>query len=276
MTLRNVILLAPSGLVLFAKEYGQAVAQPRLLGSLLTAMTEFATQTTAMHPTYIEMSSMAITMVRDEVARVSCALVHDRNDTASFGRLIACEILLAFVEEYSGDGAPLGGRAQHLKELDVLRMQLRARGVQVPAVIIARLQAREQLPVGEARRFACGPTHGRQHPRGLLLLLSLLRLLVLTAVGVHMIAPNGHREGLEGWVRRREAFQAAAPPAHLYRYAVNPAQSHDSRRGKALALQQIFIFLVVLVGVQAGLEQLRGQLLLRKVWLVFALEADVL
>lgn len=116
MTLRNVILLAPSGLVLFAKEYGQAVAQPRLLGSLLTAMTEFATQTTAMHPTYIEMSSMAITMVRDEVARVSCALVHDRNDTASFGRLIACEILLAFVEEYSGDGAPLGGRAQHLKD----------------------------------------------------------------------------------------------------------------------------------------------------------------
>ena len=48
MTLRNVILLAPSGLVLFAKEYGQAVAQPRLLGSLLTAMTEFATQNGAM------------------------------------------------------------------------------------------------------------------------------------------------------------------------------------------------------------------------------------
>lgn len=117
MTLRNVIVFAPSGLVLFAKEYGQAVAQPRLLGSLLTAMTEFAMQTTAMHPTYIEMSSMAITMVRDDVAMVSCALVHDRNDTASFGRLIACEILLAFVEEYSGpEGAPLSSRAQNLKD----------------------------------------------------------------------------------------------------------------------------------------------------------------
>ena len=116
MTLRNVIVLAPSGLVLFAKEYGKAVAQPRLLGSLLTAMTEFAGQTTAMRPSYIEMSSMAVTMVRDDGAKVSCALVHDRQDTASFGRLVASEILLAFVEEYSGDGAPLSARAQNLKD----------------------------------------------------------------------------------------------------------------------------------------------------------------
>jgi len=115
MPLRNVIVLAPSGLVLFAKEYGKAAAQPRLLGSLLTAMAEFATQTTAMLPSYIEMSSMAVTMVRDDVAKVSCALVHDRTDTASFGRLIAEELLLAFVEEYSGDGARLESGAQDLK-----------------------------------------------------------------------------------------------------------------------------------------------------------------
>ena len=105
MTLRNVIVLAPSGLVLFAKEYGHAVAQPRLLGSLLTAMTEFATQTTAMRPSYIEMSRMAVTLVWDDVARVACALVHDRTDTALFGRLLASEILLAFVEEYGARSA---------------------------------------------------------------------------------------------------------------------------------------------------------------------------
>ena len=49
MPIRNLIVLAPSGLVLFEKEYSkEKLAQPRLLGSLLTAMTEFATQTTAM------------------------------------------------------------------------------------------------------------------------------------------------------------------------------------------------------------------------------------
>ena len=47
MPIRNLIVLAPSELVLFEKEYSkEKIAQPRLLGSLLTAMTEFATQTT--------------------------------------------------------------------------------------------------------------------------------------------------------------------------------------------------------------------------------------
>ena len=40
MPIRNLIVLAPSGLVLFEKEYSkEKLAQPRLLGSLLTAMT---------------------------------------------------------------------------------------------------------------------------------------------------------------------------------------------------------------------------------------------
>ena len=84
MPIRNLIVLAPSGLVLFEKEYGkEKIAQPRLLGSLLTAMTEFATQTTAMRPSYIEMSSLAVTMCRED--SVTCALVHDRTDKALFG-----------------------------------------------------------------------------------------------------------------------------------------------------------------------------------------------
>ena len=92
MPIRNLIVLAPSGLVLFEKEYSkEKIAQPRLLGSLLTAMTEFATQTTAMRPSYIEMSSLAVTMCRED--SVTCALVHDRTDKALFGRLLAGEQL---------------------------------------------------------------------------------------------------------------------------------------------------------------------------------------
>ena len=112
MPIRNLIVLAPSGLVLFEKEYGkEKIAQPRLLGSLLTAMTEFATQTTAMRPSYIEMSSLAVTMCRED--SVTCALVHDRTDKALFGRLLAGEILMAFVEEYGGPGREL---SQNLKD----------------------------------------------------------------------------------------------------------------------------------------------------------------
>ncbi|KAJ8611936.1 hypothetical protein CTAYLR_004364 [Chrysophaeum taylorii] len=118
MTLRNVIVLAQSGLVLFAKDFVHGVAQPRLLGSLLTAVTEFSMQTTGMKPTFIELSSMAVTIVRDDVVKLMCALVHDRNDSAPFGRLIATEILSAFIEEYSVDRlrTPLSLGGHNLKD----------------------------------------------------------------------------------------------------------------------------------------------------------------
>mmetsp|Transcript_26797 Transcript_26797/g.82260 ORF Transcript_26797/g.82260 Transcript_26797/m.82260 type:complete len:362 (+) Transcript_26797:1659-2744(+) len=105
MTLCNVLILhQQSGLVLFAKDFVKnAVAQPRLLGSLLTAQTEFSEKCTGMKPTFIEMSSLAVTLVHDEAVRLLCALVHDRNDSAPFGRLIASEILAAFVDEFNAD-----------------------------------------------------------------------------------------------------------------------------------------------------------------------------
>ena len=103
--LSNVLILhQQSGLVLFSKDFVKnGVAQPRLLGSLLTAMTEFSDQCTGMKPTLIEMSSLAVTLVHDEGVKLLCALVHDRNDSASFGRLIASEILTAFVDDYTAE-----------------------------------------------------------------------------------------------------------------------------------------------------------------------------
>jgi len=112
MTLCNVLILhQQSGLVLFTKDFVKnAVAQPRLLGSLLTAMTEFSDKCTGMKPTLIEMSSLAVTLVHDEGVKLLCALVHDRNDSAAFGRLIASEILTAFIDEYSTELRPSGKR----------------------------------------------------------------------------------------------------------------------------------------------------------------------
>lgn len=102
--LRNVLLIATtSGLPLFSKEFLNSVAQPRLVGSLLTAMMVLAVRTTGMPVTYIELSNVAVTLVRDEVVKVCCVLLHDRSDGPAFGKLIASQILFAFLEEYSGD-----------------------------------------------------------------------------------------------------------------------------------------------------------------------------
>lgn len=101
--IRNVLLMATSGLVLFAKEFVNAVAQPRLIGSLLTAMIEFSQQTTGMQVSYIELTHVAVTIVVNTGAKVFCALFHDRDDGRAFGRLICSELLYAFTQEFSSD-----------------------------------------------------------------------------------------------------------------------------------------------------------------------------
>lgn len=74
--------MATSGLVLFSKEFVNSVAQPRLIGSLLTAMIEFSQQTSGMFVSYIELTNVAVTIVTDDVLKVFCALFHDREDGA--------------------------------------------------------------------------------------------------------------------------------------------------------------------------------------------------
>ena len=110
--LRNVLLIATtSGLPLFSQEFLNSVAQPRLVGSLLTIMMELAIRTTSLPATYIELANVAVTIVRDETVQVCCALFHDRSDGPTFGKLVATQILFAFLEEYSGDFASLVGNS---------------------------------------------------------------------------------------------------------------------------------------------------------------------
>lgn len=61
--LRNVLVISDGGLVLFSKEFVNAVAQPRLVGSLLTAMLEFSTNNVGAPVCYIEMSTIAVSII---------------------------------------------------------------------------------------------------------------------------------------------------------------------------------------------------------------------
>lgn len=68
-------------------------AQPRLLGSLLTAMVEFSKVAAGMQVAYVELTGVSVTLVGNEATNTFCALFHDREDGATFGRLIASEVL---------------------------------------------------------------------------------------------------------------------------------------------------------------------------------------
>lgn len=69
--------------------------QPRLLGSLLTAMVEFSKVAAGMQVAYVELTGVAVTLVGNEATNTFCALFHDREDGATFGRLIASEVCTA-------------------------------------------------------------------------------------------------------------------------------------------------------------------------------------
>ena len=66
-------------------------------------MMEFASVTTGLPVSYIELTNVAVSIVLNESANVFCALFHDRADGPSFGRLICSEVLSCFVEEYQQD-----------------------------------------------------------------------------------------------------------------------------------------------------------------------------
>lgn len=106
--LRNLLIISASGLLLFSKEFVNAAAQPRLLGSVMTAMLEKARQTTGLRLSYLEFSKLGITVVASEGKAVLCVLFHDASDGEAFGRLVATEILAAFLRNYQHDLRTIG------------------------------------------------------------------------------------------------------------------------------------------------------------------------
>lgn len=111
--IRTVILISSSGLVLFQKEFVNAVAQPRLIGSLLTAMIEFSSKVAGMPLSYIELLGCGVSVVTHEMAKVNVALFYDLDDGPEFGKLIATQILLAFADTYAHQ---LVGGARNLND----------------------------------------------------------------------------------------------------------------------------------------------------------------
>jgi hypothetical protein len=99
--LKNIIVVSSSGLVLFSKEYETSVSQPRLIGSLLTAITEFSKNVAGMPVSYIQLKGVAVTIVA--TFDISCAIFHDPTDGPEFGKLIATQILSTFISTYSKD-----------------------------------------------------------------------------------------------------------------------------------------------------------------------------
>jgi len=102
--LRNLIIISSSGIVLFSKEFIRAVAKPRMIGGLITAMLDFSEQRTGLPVSFIDLSTVGVAVCSNPACKVICALFYDIEDGHEFGKLIASEILHSFVSTYANDG----------------------------------------------------------------------------------------------------------------------------------------------------------------------------
>jgi len=107
--LRNIIILANSGMILFSKEFSNSIGKnSRLLGPLITTLIEFGKQVSGMCTTFINLSKVSVAIVHNESVKVFCVLIYDAQDGKLFGKLLCSEILNAFIQDYSPEFAQLG------------------------------------------------------------------------------------------------------------------------------------------------------------------------
>lgn len=64
-------------------------------------MMEYSRVAAGMQVAYVEMTNVSVTLVGNESTKVFCALFHDRQDGATFGRLIASEVRSSYARTTS-------------------------------------------------------------------------------------------------------------------------------------------------------------------------------
>ncbi|GJQ13445.1 hypothetical protein GpartN1_g5236.t1 [Galdieria partita] len=99
--IHHFLITSSSGLVLYSKEFTTSLAQPRLVGSLLTALVEFSKKNVSLPVSHIELDNLSVAVSVSESTRIICAVFFDSDDGFYFGKLVSTELLLAFSQLYT-------------------------------------------------------------------------------------------------------------------------------------------------------------------------------
>lgn len=102
--LRNLIIVSHAGLVLYSKEFVRGVGNPNMVGGLIVAMSTFSQQRTGLPASYIELSSVSVSICESTTHKVRCALFYDSSEGQDFGAVIARELLQEFIGTYGQQG----------------------------------------------------------------------------------------------------------------------------------------------------------------------------
>jgi hypothetical protein len=115
--IRNVLIMAGSGLALFYKEFqaSRDANRSKILGALITTVVEFGKQTTGMSVSCIEFANLFLTIITHDTTKVICAVFYDKIEGKLFGRLVCSEILNAFVRDYPTETLQQGPNLNNFK-----------------------------------------------------------------------------------------------------------------------------------------------------------------
>ncbi|KAJ8906608.1 hypothetical protein NDN08_003101 [Rhodosorus marinus] len=132
MIRKFMLISGASGLLLyktsFEIESSDRIQQPDgrtgLIAGLITALIDFSQKQVQVPFTHMKFEKLALhvvdTMVfvsRSQQQRVICCLESDSEDDERFGRLVASELLFAFVDEYAEKLADMSARAENYEAL---------------------------------------------------------------------------------------------------------------------------------------------------------------
>jgi len=112
--LRNLLIMVPSGIVVFEKSWEKhAQDNVNQWGALIRAVHEYAAQSIGFPLSYLETTSAALSIQTDTKTAVICAIIHGNDDSTELGELIAREILRTFLESFPKvDWAKTNSRSQ--------------------------------------------------------------------------------------------------------------------------------------------------------------------
>ncbi|KJE90310.1 hypothetical protein CAOG_01640 [Capsaspora owczarzaki ATCC 30864] len=129
--LRHLLIISPAGTVLYDREFVKLIAQPRLTGSLITAILKVCSDVTGLPASYVEIGAVAVS-IRTDAGRtgIICALFHDVQDGKQLGQLVATELLRLFLDRFRQHVSPppvnLGiFQSFHSKILEGIRSSVR-------------------------------------------------------------------------------------------------------------------------------------------------------
>jgi hypothetical protein len=100
MTLHTVLIISASGMLLYSSKTTTKLLQPRMTGSLLTALIELCVSSTGQQINYIEMTELSVSLSVDTRTGVICASFHDTRDTEDLCSIVSREHLMAFISYF--------------------------------------------------------------------------------------------------------------------------------------------------------------------------------